>query len=614
MLKRLTRITFAVLILAIGCAAQSAVPGAEAEGNPGAIGVPMDWSFSHIVHSQVTDSEFERAARQEPRILYNWLIRNHPVKAFDETSIGADLPRGTQVDWSFPLGSGTVAPNMYPAKFGFSLTLANCTNDYVAFGLNVAGTASQPNLVRFNNIYAGAGGFCGALPTVETAYIINTKDNSGTQSLNGKLLTSPVLSLNGNRLAFIETVTGNTLTCPGLASNSTCSIFHVLTWGSTGDNGSFNTTTKLYSAVPPAGGSPANNAGITNLVYSSSTTTFSSPWVDYNVGDHSYFGDDNGKLYRTTCTFACAVGTTPQIDTGWPVTVAAGVKMSSPVHDLVSNKIFIGGSNGKLYVVDLAICPGALCVIGNITVGSTNAFGGIVDGPIVDSTFQTVFAFTGDIGNGAGTIFQTNTTLSSPNLAFHMGNAAFFNVLDGAFDDLYFNNAIGGSTVSGNIFDCGTVGGSGSPALYWVPFTKNAGNLSTSNPPKLNTASGSRVNIPGNPGIGCSPMTEFRNGSTDRLFFSQKSLPNNKCVSGQPADGCALMYDITNTSLIVNAPTAAAVEASGTSGMIIDGASAAPQASSIYFANQATTKCTTGTGGGTTASFCAVKLTQSALQ
>jgi len=253
------------------------------------------------------------------------------------------------VDWNFPLGAGTVAPTMSPAKFSFNIATADCTNDYVVYALNVDGADAQPNIVRLNNLYAGAAGLCGSSPTLKSAYQVNTRDVTGLFKLNGQMLTSPVLSLDGTKIAFIETVTSSTLVCPGLTLPSACSIFHVLTWGTSGNNGSYDSTNGVYTAVVPAGGNPTNNATITRLTYSAAATTYSSPWVDYDSGDHAYFGDDSGKLYRTTCTFRCASGVSPQISADWPVTVAgAGVKLSPPVHDSGTNKIFVGDQSGHL--------------------------------------------------------------------------------------------------------------------------------------------------------------------------------------------------------------------------------------------------------------------------
>ena len=122
----------------------------------------------------------------------------------------------------------------------------------------------------------------------------------------------------------------------------------MLTWGTSGSNGSYDSTNGVYTAVAPAGGNPTNNATITRLTYSAAATTYSSPWVDYDSGDHAYFGDDNGKLYRSTCTFRCASGVSPQISGDWPVTVAgAGVKLSPPVHDSSTNKIFVASADRR---------------------------------------------------------------------------------------------------------------------------------------------------------------------------------------------------------------------------------------------------------------------------
>jgi hypothetical protein len=592
----------------------------------------VDWSFRHVVHSSVLDASFKDAASREPRIFYNWLLRNPGALAFGERGGGRRPVRpprkrnSVSVDWNFTLGAGKMGPSMFPAKYSFdastsALTASNCTNDYVVYALDAQGSSSQPNLVRFNNIYSGTGGFCGTAPTVFSAYQINTLDASGLNLLNGKLLTSPILSLAGDKVAFIETVQGATRICPGLVSAGVCSIFHVVTWGTTGNNGSFNSGTKLHSAVAPDG--VTNNGSITNLVYSSSTNTNSAPYLDYDK-DQAYFGDDNGRLYRTTCVFECATSLFPLIDTGWPITVAgAGVKMSAPILSSASNKIFVGGSDGSLYMVDLTKCPGASCSVAggglaSIKVGSSNTFGGVVTAPIVDDSFGTVFATAGDDGTSSGAIVQTNTSLNlAPNNTLSMGTKAFFDIYGAAFDDAYFQNTVGGTTVTGNVFVCGALGGSGQPELYWMPFTKNTGALSTSNPPRMNTAAMTRKNLPGNPGVGCTALTEFKPGAVDRLFFSQSAISANKCPqgSGSAADGCLMMYDITTPATSIgNTPNAMLVENAGTSGIIVDNASPSAQASSIYFTNQATTTCTTGTGGGVTPAYCAIKVTQSALQ
>jgi len=78
------------------------------------------------------------------------------------------------------------------------------------------GDRGNANLVAFNNLYVNDGGTgtcSGTAPNVLFAYNITTAPG-------GRIDTSPVLSLDGTQIAFVESVPGS----PGFA------IFHVLTW------------------------------------------------------------------------------------------------------------------------------------------------------------------------------------------------------------------------------------------------------------------------------------------------------------------------------------------------------------------------------------------------
>ena len=87
----------------------------------------------------------------------------HPQAESVQTSKDAGFAKSrnkgrpkTRVDWSLSLGSGGVAQNMFPAKFGFNVNATpSCTLDFVVFALNVAGTATQANLVGVNQLYRG---------------------------------------------------------------------------------------------------------------------------------------------------------------------------------------------------------------------------------------------------------------------------------------------------------------------------------------------------------------------------------------------------------------------------------------------------------------------------
>ena len=111
-------------------------------------------------------------------------------------------------DWTMSLGLGRIAPNMFPAKYSFDPRRApDCINDYVVFGLNRVrtGQPGQPGGVQQPLHGHESGGSCtGATPTVLFAY------NTSTLTA-GRILTSTALSLDGKKIAFVESgnVSGN---------------------------------------------------------------------------------------------------------------------------------------------------------------------------------------------------------------------------------------------------------------------------------------------------------------------------------------------------------------------------------------------------------------------
>ena len=197
---------------------------AQDEPRPQHVGRVLDWSYHHVTLSGgLPGADLERA-RTEPRILFRLAERNPPrasarqgLRQFGAGGRGPKRPvrrqnRAMKIDWSISLGTGIVAPNMFPAKYSFDINATpSCANDYVVFGLNVAGaTPGQANLVGVTNLYSGANPrLCGANPTVNWAY------NGSTAG--GAVLTSPVISLDGKRIAYVESAAGGT-------------VFHVLAW------------------------------------------------------------------------------------------------------------------------------------------------------------------------------------------------------------------------------------------------------------------------------------------------------------------------------------------------------------------------------------------------
>jgi hypothetical protein len=166
------------------------------------------------------------------------------------------------------------------------------------------------------------------------------------------------------------------------------------------------------------------------------------------------------------------------------------------------------------------------------------------------------------------------------------------NIHSPALNEPYFsgNADMPGTTQEWFLYACGLANGPAtSPVLYRVGFTGAT--------PVMNSAAdATTISLSANNAEQCSPITEFANG-VDRLFLG--------LLTAAFVDS----LDISTTT--TPALSAQVSEAGGTSGIIIDNASSAAQASSIYFTNEANSaSCRTGV----TNHRCGVKLTQSGLQ
>jgi hypothetical protein len=176
------------------------------DGQPAHLGYPQDWSSRHLLMPGMRADEVLAAGDHDPRYVYNMVMRQ---KAIENSRPRLHrFPRKTQVDWAVSLENGYVSQNQFPAKYQFDVVAENCNADYIVFGLTVT-TGTQANLVGINNLYTGATPACNSgSPWVAFAY--NTVTQTG-----GQIATSPVLSANGTKVAFVE-------------STSTGSYFHVL--------------------------------------------------------------------------------------------------------------------------------------------------------------------------------------------------------------------------------------------------------------------------------------------------------------------------------------------------------------------------------------------------
>jgi hypothetical protein len=587
---------------------ESASPG-DATHEQTHLGYPQDWSSQHLLMPGAQAEDVLTAGARDPRYVYNMVMRQ---VARERSRPGLHrLPRKTQVDWAVSLENGYVPQNQFPAKYQFDVVAENCNADYIVFGLTVT-SGTQANLVGINNLYTGATPACNSgSPWVAFAY--NTVTQSG-----GQIETSPVLSEDGTKVAFVE-------------STSTGSYFHVLVLPNPIPTPPAQDGMVLSPLTPTSCTAPTTAGCMTTLtIETSATNSNSSPWVDYS-SDTAYVGANNGVLYKITPVFG---GGTPALvsdPSNWPVAVSTNkynTTLTSPIVDDTAGLIFLGDGEGYLYSVKLTT-PGktfsAQQTIGWAYDGQSDGSGaagtGIVDPPIAvtdpaNPTTDQVFAFTGcsfvlGIG-GAVSQLAANFATGSPTTsntvdlgsATGKGDCTGKNVHAGAFDNAFWLN---GST-SGHMIACGFVQSGGVPAepqMYRFPFASHV----------ITTTGETTFVIDTTKGDECSPLTEFYNGTTDRLFFGVGSTTDGYLKGSTITTSLTTPTTCTagsSTSSCVTSPSALG----GTSAIVIDN-QMSNGGTNIYFSTMGAGSVNgqnCSVSGGAANPSCAVKLTQSGLQ
>jgi hypothetical protein len=372
------------VLLATGSLAAAAGPAAKqpASGTP----LPTDWSHQHLIFSHPQTPE--QAARIQKDIRYQLqqrrltAHRTTEVPVDDEKILGSEFQRhhahrrGRRMhrDWSVDLGpTSTAGAARFPAKYSFLSTTASCGTvippalpDFVVYGTSVAGTAGQGDIVAFTNLYSGCGG---QVPGDYWSY------NTG-----GQVLTSPVLSFDGTQVAFTQT-------------NGTLAVLVLLRWSP------FNGLVQapVTPAIVPPGSYLGCTAPCMTTFALNANGTNSSVYYDYEA-DTAWVGDDSGKLHQFTGVF---LGTPAEVSGGgWPATVSTKI-LTSAVHDDSSGNTFVGDSGGFIYSVSSA---GGVTASGRLDYGS-----GFTEGPIIDSSAATVYAFSSNDNTGKAGIFQLST-------------------------------------------------------------------------------------------------------------------------------------------------------------------------------------------------------------
>src|SRR3984957_14303983 len=591
-----------LLLLALpllGQATEKGVLSGDGGHEQSHLGYPQDWSSRHLLMPGMRAEDVLAAGDHEPRHVYNMVMRQ--VAAENLRLRRPRRPPQTEIDWAVSLENGYVPQNQFPAKYRFDVAAQNCNSDYVVLGLTVT-SGVQANLVGINNLYTGAAPTCNSgSPWVAFAY--NTVTQTG-----GQIKTSPELSTDGTKVAFVESTAG-------------ASYFHVVVLPNPIPSPPSQSGTVLSPQTPTSCTKPTTVGCMTTLtIESTATNSNSSPWVDYST-DTAYVGADNGLLYKISPVFGGGQPVLVNDPTNWPVTVSnQTIKiLTAPVVDDTAGLIFLGDGEGYLYSVKLSSpvkTYAARQTVGWATHGSGT---GIVDPPIAvtdPANFATdrVFAFTGcsqGVGSGGAiaqlpATFATGvpTTANTVDLgsASGTGNCTGKNVHSGAFDNAFWVNG----SASGHMIACGFVNNGGvpsNPQMYFFPF--NASHVITS-------TGSSKFVVNTTKGDECSPLTEFYNGTTDRLFFgvglTDGFLESSTITTSLTTPNCTG----TPTSSCVAAPLALG----GTSGIVIDN-EVSNGGTNIYFSTVAPgsvngQKC--NVSGGTANPYCVVKLTQASLQ
>ncbi len=570
--------------------------------------IPGVTEAGHGVATPSTEEDFPGGVL--PRGLARALVppRSRPpdfLVPFRETAANPNASQRTnrfQRDWSETIGSsGGVGLGHFPATF--TGTAASCSADFAAYNTGLQGSSAQATIIAFNQLYSG----CASRPSIYWEY------NTG-----GTAITSVSLSLDGTQVAFVQT-----------DSATAHADLVLLKWTPPVGTVTGPTTLASNSSYPNC----TAPCMITITLSGSPSDSNSSPFIDYESGT-AYVGDDAGKLHRFTNIFSA--GTPAETTTSpWPVTVnpSTAASLSSPVYDSISGNIFVGdylagssspcqpgvvsleGQCGYLYSVSAS--SGAVVQSAQLDYNL-----GIYDGPMLDSSAGTVYAFVGadkstNCASGpCAAVFQfpIGFTAAATGKEATVG-AGYEYLMSGSFDNQYFTSD---GSPSGHLY---VVGGTGpqNNTLYAITITSNVmttGSATAGPTVATNYTDGFYAAGP--------PVTEFCNDGVDNCTASQGTdylflgvlgfgaqFATNPCPNQSVSIGCIMGFTapiISGTVSSSATPNGALQEAGGTSGIVVD--NGASGASNIYFSTLLNQTCATsgGTGG------CAVSATQAALQ
>ena len=485
-----------------------------------------------------------------------------------------DLKRRWRRDWSENLGGTSQGLTTFPAKYSFSTTGASCS-DFAVFNTSAQGSSTQATVVAYNNIYVGTGGCASSLPTVYWEY------NTG-----GYVHLSPVLSLDGSQVAFVQNA----------GSGTAPASLVLLKWKNTGA-----TVTTLSNTAAGSYRSCTAPCMTTLTFTNSGFDGFSAPYYDY-ANDVIYVGDNGSYLHKFTGVFN---GSPAEAGSPWPVLVNEGTvyPLVAPVQDSVTGNIFVGTS----YNGTAGAAGGLECLVTSAGV-FTSYFGqldheyGIWDAVLLDSSAQETYTFIGDCASSTNCGTHNDTVVLEATTSFSAGETyalgtGLYPMFAGTFDNIYFTSSTP-STPTGHLYVLSpTSSGSYQQLLQITISGSTPGDTMTSA-----TYDSSDFGY----GTIMSPLTEFYNATAGRdgVFFGAEAAASGCSTTGTV--GCVYGVNVTSGA-VPGAAYAFSSEAGGTSGIIIDNGAVFTGADQIYF-----TTLSSGTCGAGGSGVCAIQASQAA--
>jgi hypothetical protein len=585
--------------------------GTNAENEP--FHKTTDWSHRHLIFS-TPKTLFDRIQfSSNHRYVQQW-VRRYAEKKRDRDDREDRRWRRAESesmkgDWSMLMGPlAMVGQGMYPAKYSFDASTANCGNavapaqpDFVVFNTSLAGSSGQASIMAFDNLYSGCVPPASATPTVYWAY------NTG-----GTAVTSPTLSYDGSQVGFVQNLAG-------------VGYLTLIKWKASA-TADYNNPTDLTGAsdVSNASYRACTAPCMTTIQFDPvhlTTDTNSAVFYDF-LSDTMFAGSNGGDIHKFTGVFLgtpaehCpAVGfpvTCGVVDTGWPVTLTPNVATTSPVYDQTTGQVFIGDSGGFLYSVTNPVSPALPVVVKSARLGFSL---GIVDSPIVDPVAGTVYVFVSNDAGGSVTgnnsrVFQfaTNFAGATSGASVTVGDSSgAVKAFAGDFDNAYYTS-VGAPT--GNLYVCGSQTGLNNyvPTLWQIPITAGAMGVPVEGPALAGTIN-----------ISCGPVVEFYNSTptaTDWIFTSvvANAVTGDAFIQCPAAAGCIMSFNVTSGAAIstTTATTGHTQVSGGASGVVVDnsvGAGTLAGASQVYFTPLNNEACATSGGNG----GCAIQASQSGL-